>query len=160
MSTLFSLEGKNCLVTGASKGMGKAMALALAEHGANVVISSRKQDQLEETANEINNQVGGQNIVPIAANAGRKEDLNQLVQETNKVIGKIDVLIGNAGVNPHYGPMSAISDEAYDKTMATNVKSNHWLCQMVAPQMISRAGGTIKNTSSVWAFEPSLNLGT
>ena len=79
MSTLFSLEGKNCLVTGASKGMGKAMALALAEHGASVVISSRKQAQWEETANEINKQVGSQNIVPIAANAGRKEDLNQLV---------------------------------------------------------------------------------
>ena len=160
MSTLFNLEGKNCLVTGASKGMGKAMALALAEHGANVVISSRKQDQLEETANEITKQVGGQNIVPIAANAGRKEDLSQLVQETSKAIGKIDVLIGNAGVNPHYGPMSDISDEAYDKTMATNVKSNHWLCQMVAPNMIERGGGSIMITSSVGAFEPSLQLGT
>ena len=138
MSTLFSLEGKNCLVTGASKGIGRAMALALAEHGANVVISSRKQDQLEETANELNSQIGGKKIVPIAANAGRKEDLGQLVEGTNKAIGKIDVLIGNAGVNPHYGPMSAISDEAFDKTMATNVKSNHWLCQMVAPDMGTR----------------------
>ena len=160
MSTLFSLEGKNCLVTGASKGMGKAMASALAEHGANVVISSRKQDQLEETANEINNQIGGKNIVPIAANAGRKEDLSQLVEETNKAIGQIDVLIGNAGVNPHYGPMSDISDEAFDKTMATNVKSNHWLCQMVAPDMVARGGGSIMITSSVGAFEPSLQLGT
>ena len=79
MSTLFSLEGKNCLVTGASKGMGKAMALALAEHGANVVISSRKQDQLEETAIEINTKIGGKNIVPIAANAGRKGDLLSLI---------------------------------------------------------------------------------
>ena len=160
MSTLFSLEGKNCLVTGASKGMGKAMALALAEHGANVVISSRKQDQLEETANELNSQIGGKKIVPIAANAGRKEDLSQLVEETNKAIGKIDVLIGNAGVNPHYGPMSDISDEAFDKTMATNVKSNHWLCQMVAPDMVARGGGSIMITSSVGAFEPSLQLGT
>ena len=94
MSTLFSLEGKNCLVTGASKGIGRAMALALAEHGANVVISSRKQDQLEETANQLNSQIGSKKIVPIAANAGRKEDLSQLVEETNKAIGKIDVLIG------------------------------------------------------------------
>ena len=139
MSTLFSLKGKNCLLTGASKGIGKAMALALAEHGANVVISSRKQDQLEETAIEINTKIGGKNIVPIAANAGRKGDLSQLVEETNKAIGKIDVLIGNAGVNPHYGPMSDISDEAFDKTMATNVKSNHWLCQMVVPDMVERA---------------------
>ena len=160
MSTLFSLEGKNCLVTGASKGIGRAMALALAEHGANVVISSRKQDQLEETANELNSQIGGKKIVPIAANAGRKGDLSQLVEGTNKAIGKIDVLIGNAGVNPHYGPMSAISDEAFDKTMATNVKSNHWLCQMVAPDMVARGGGSIMITSSVGAFEPSLQLGT
>ena len=158
MSTLFSLEGKNCLVTGASKGIGRAMALALAENGANVVISSRKQDQLEETANELNSQIGGKKIVPIAANAGRKEDLSQLVEGTNKAIGKIDVLIGNAGVNPHYGPMSAISDEAFDKTMATNVKSNHWLCQMVAPDMVARGGGSIMITSSVGAFEPSLQL--
>ena len=130
------------------------------KHGANVVISSRKQDQLEETANELNSQIGGKKIVPIAANAGRKEDLSQLVEGTNKAIGKIDVLIGNAGVNPHYGPMSAISDEAFDKTMATNVKSNHWLCQMVAPDMVARGGGSIMITSSVGAFEPSLQLGT
>ena len=65
MSTLFSLEGKNCLVTGASKGIGRAMALALAEHGANVVISSRKQDQLEETASQLNSQIGSKKIVPI-----------------------------------------------------------------------------------------------
>ena len=160
MSTLFSLEGKNCLVTGASKGMGKAMALALAEHGAKVVISSRKQDQLEETANEINAQIGDKNIIPIAANAGRKEDLSKLVEETNKAIGKIDVLIGNAGVNPHYGPMSDISDEAFDKTMATNVKSNHWLCQMVAPDMLEKGRGSIMITASVGAFGPSDTLGT
>ena len=160
MSTLFSLEGKNCLVTGASKGIGRAMALALAEHGGNVVISSRKQDQLEETANQLNSQIGSKKIVPIAANAGRREDLSQLVEKTNKAIGKIDVLIGNAGVNPHYGPMSDISDEAFDKTMATNVKSNHWLCQMVAPDMVARGGGSIMITSSVGAFEPSLQLGT
>ena len=124
------------------------------------MISSRKQDQLEETANEINKQVGGQNIVPIAANAGRKEDLSRLVEETNKAVGKIDVLIGNAGVNPHYGPMSDISDEAFDKTMATNVKSNHWLCQMVAPDMVERGGGSIMITSSIAAFDASETLGT
>ena len=102
MSTLFSLEGKNCLVTGASKGIGRAMALALAEHGANVVISSRKQDQLEETANELNSQIGGKKIVPIAANAGRKEDLSQLVEGTNKAIQKAEVIAGNCPSSIRY----------------------------------------------------------
>ena len=83
-----------------------------------------------------------------------------MVNAARQLSGKIDVLVCNAGVNPHYGPMSDISDEAYDKTMATNVKSNHWLCQMVVPDMAERGGGSIMITSSVGAFEPSLNLGT
>ena len=97
MSKLFSLSGKNCLVTGASKGMGKSMAIALAEHGAKIVISSRKIDQLESTAEEINDIVGEEVAFPVAANAGRKEDLESLVTSCHKKIGEIDVLIGNAG---------------------------------------------------------------
>jgi NAD(P)-dependent dehydrogenase (short-subunit alcohol dehydrogenase family) len=160
MSQLFNLEGKNCLVTGGSKGMGKAMAMALAEHGAKVVISSRKMDQLEETAKEINNKIGKDVAFPIAANAGRKEEIIGLVDKTHEKIGEIDVLIGNAGVNPHFGPMSDISDEAFDKTLGTNVKSNHWLAQLVAPDMAKRGGGSIMITASVGAFIPSSELGT
>ena len=160
MSKLFSLSGKNCLVTGASKGMGKAMAMALAEHGARIVISSRKIDQLEATAEEINSTVGEKVTFPFAANAGRKEDLENLVNCCHEKIGEIDVLIGNAGVNPHFGPMSDISDAAFDKTIGTNVRSNHWLAQMVAPDMVKRGGGSIMITASVGAFIPSGELGT
>ena len=160
MSNLFDLSGKTCLLTGASKGIGKSMALALAQHGGKLVISSRKIDVLRQTAEEINSIIGEEKVFPVAANAGRKEELEYLVTETRRLVGKIDVLVGNAGVNPHYGPMSDISDEAFDKTMATNVKSNHWLCQMVAPDMVDRGGGAIMITSSVGAFEHSLHLGT
>jgi len=160
MSKLFSLSGKNCLVTGASKGMGKAMAMALAEHGARIVISSRKIDQLEATAEEINSIVGEKVAFPFVANAGRKEDLVNLVNCCHEKIGEIDVLVGNAGVNPHFGPMSDISDAAFDKTIGTNVRSNHWLAQMVAPDMVKRGGGSIMITASVGAFIPSGELGT
>ena len=160
MSKLFSLSGKNCLVTGASKGMGKAMAMALAEHGARIVISSRKIDQLEATAEEINSIVGEKVAFPFVANAGRKEDLENLVNCCHEKIGEIDVLVGNAGVNPHFGPMSDISDAAFDKTIGTNVRSNHWLAQMVAPDMVKRGGGSIMITASVGAFIPSRELGT
>ena len=160
MTNLFDLTGKTCLLTGASKGIGKSMAIALAQHGGTVIISSRKIDVLKKTAEEINETIGEERVFPVAANAGRKDELENLVNAARQLSGKIDVLICNAGVNPHYGPMSDISDEAYDKTMATNVKSNHWLCQMVAPDMVDRGGGSIMITSSVGAFEPSLNLGT
>tara|TARA_E500000178_G_scaffold304140_1_gene314765 strand:+ start:47 stop:850 length:804 start_codon:yes stop_codon:yes gene_type:complete len=160
MTNLFDLTGKTCLLTGASKGMGKSMAIALAQHGGTIIISSRKIDVLKKTAEEINETIGEERVFPVAANAGRKDELENLVNAARQLSGKIDVLVCNAGVNPHYGPMSDISDEAYDKTMATNVKSNHWLCQMVVPDMVERGGGSIMITSSVGAFEPSLNLGT
>ena len=160
MSNLFDLTGKTCLLTGASKGIGKSMALALAQHGGTLVISSRKINVLKQTADEINEIIGEERVFPIAANAGRKDELENLVDEARRLAGKIDILVCNAGVNPHFGPMSDISDDAYDKTMATNVKSNHWLCQMVAPDMMEKGGGSIMITSSVGAFEPSLNLGT
>ena len=95
-----------------------------------------------------------------SCNAGYKDQLQALVDATHERLGTIDILLGNAGVNPAYGPMSEISDEAYDKIMSTNVKANHWLVQMVAPDMIERGGGSIMITSSTGAFSPSLVLGT
>jgi len=157
---LFDLTGKVALLTGASKGMGLAMAEGLAQHGAKVMISSRKLDQCVAAAAAINKKCGVERVFAFACNAGQKAQLQALVDATRAQLGSIDIVIGNAGVNPFYGPMSAITDEAYDKIMATNVKSNHWLVQMVAPDMIAKGRGSIMITSSVGAFSPSLTLGT
>lgn len=159
-TALFDLTGKVALLTGASKGMGKAMAQALAEHGAKVMISSRKLEPCQAVADEINARCGEQRAFAFACNAGYKDQLQALVDATHDRIGKIDVLVGNAGVNPYYGAQLDIPDEAYDKTMATNVKSNLWLAKMVVPDMIAKGSGSIMVTASVGAFIPSLTLGT
>ncbi|MEM8766980.1 MAG: SDR family oxidoreductase [Pseudomonadota bacterium] len=157
---LFDLTGKVALVTGASKGMGQAMAEGLAEHGARVVISSRKLVQCEAVAAEINESQGRDAAVAIACNVGYKEQLQALVDETRDKLGPIDVLVHNAGVNPFYGPMSEIPDEAFDKILGTNVRSVHWICQMVAPDMIEKGRGSIMVTASTGAFHASEVLGT
>ena len=159
-SQLFDLTGRVALLTGASKGMGKAMAEGLAEHGARVMLSSRKMDQCEAAAAEINERCGTERAFAFACNAGYKDQLQALVDETHAKLGPIDILVGNAGVNPFHGPMSEISDEAYDKIMSTNVKANHWLAQMVIPDMLEKGCGSIMMTSSVGALNPSLMLGT
>ena len=160
MSTLFDLNGKVALLTGASKGMGLAMATALAQHGATVVISARKQDQLDLAAEKINTACGGKRAIGLAANAGHKEDLENLVQTARCSAGPIDIVVGNAGVNPYYGPTSQIPDAAYEKTMATNVQSNLWLAQLTVSDMIASGNGSMMFTSSIGAFKPSEMLGT
>jgi NAD(P)-dependent dehydrogenase (short-subunit alcohol dehydrogenase family) len=157
---LFDLTGKVALLTGASKGMGLAMAEGLAEHGARVVISSRKLDQCEKVADAINDRIGPDTATAIACNIGYKEQLQALVDETRERLGPIDVLVHNAGVNPFYGSMSEIPDEAFDKIMGSNVRSVHWLCQMVGPDMIGKGNGAIMVTSSTGAFHASEVLGT
>ena len=156
---LFDLTGRVALLTGASKGMGLSMAEGLAEHGATVIVSSRKLDQCEAACVQINAKGGG-TAIPIACNIGYKEQLEALVAETREKAGPIDILIANAGVNPFYGPMSEIPDSAFDKIMSSNVKSNHWLCQMVAPDMVAKGRGSMMITSSTGAFSGSLTLGT
>lgn len=136
---MFDLTDRIALLTGSSRGMGAAMAEGLAEQGAKVVISSRKLDACEATALVINEKVGCEAAIAIACNAGYKEQLQALVDETHSRLGRIDILIGNAGVNPYYGPMKDISDAAYEKTMQTNVQSNLWLAKMVAPDMIKKS---------------------
>lgn len=158
-TTLFDLTGKVALLTGASKGMGRAMAEALAAHGATVVISARKQDQLDEAAAEINKACGAQRAYAVAANAGHKDQLQALVDRTHEIAGPVDIVVGNAGVNIHYGKISEIPDEAYEKTMATNVQANLWLARMVAPDMIEKGSGSMMFTSSIGAFKPSETLG-
>jgi len=157
---LFDLTGKVALLTGASRGMGLAMAEALADHGARVMISSRKQAACAAAAAALNDHYGEERVLGTACNAGYKDQLQALVDVTRDRLGPIDILIGNAGVNPFYGSMAEIPDAAYDKIMSTNVKANHWLAQMVAPDMVARGSGSIMITSSTGAFAPSLTLGT
>ena len=159
-TSLFDLTGKVALLTGASKGMGFAMAEGLAEHGAKVVVSSRKLDQCAAACAVINAKCGDGAAIPIACNIGYKEQLEALVAETRDRLGPIDILVANAGINPFYGPMSEIPDSAFDKIMASNVRSNHWLCQMVAPDMVASGGGSMMITASTGAFSASLTLGT
>jgi NAD(P)-dependent dehydrogenase (short-subunit alcohol dehydrogenase family) len=157
--SLFDLTGKVAVLTGASKGIGKALAEGLALAGAKVVISSRKEDVCQTTAAGINELCGEDRAIAVACNVGYKEQLQNLVDETHKQLGSIDILIGNAGVNPFFGPSSEIPDEAFDKTMNSNVKSNHWLCHMVLPEMVEKRDGTIIITSSNGGFLPSTHLG-
>lgn len=157
---IFDLTDKVALLTGSSRGMGKAMAEGLADHGARVVISSRKIEQCEATAEEINQRCGAGSAIALACNAGRKEELQALVDATRERLGRIDISIGNAGVNPYYGSITEIPDEAFDKTLSTNVKANLWLAQMVAPDMKAKGTGSIMITASTGAFRPSDTLGT
>lgn len=159
MSRMFDLTGKVALLTGASSGMGLAMAKGLAEHGATVVISARKQDKLDAAAAEIN-AMGKGKAHAVTCNVGHKEQLQALVDATHAQAGKIDIVIGNAGVNPHYGPTAEIPDDAYEKTMKVNVQSNLWLARMVVPDMIEKGAGSMAFTSSIGAFKPTVTLGT
>ncbi len=160
MSKLFNLQNKNVLLTGASKGMGLAMAQGLVNHGANVVISSRKFDQCEKAAKTINDSVDQEKAFAFSCNASSKDELNSLVDFSMSKLGSITTLVCNAGVNSFFGSMSEIDDESYDKTMNTNVKSNHWLINMVSPFMKESGGGSIMITSSIAAFDASETLGT
>ena len=156
--SLFDLTGKVAIVTGSTKGIGEAIVHQLAAHGAKVVVSSRKGDACDRVAGEINAKYEDAAIA-VPCNIGDKEDLQRLVDTTNKKWGKVDVLVCNAAVNPYFGPMRDIPDDAFDKIMATNVKSNHWLCNMVLPQMIERKNGSIIIVSSIGGIKGSAVLG-
>ena len=155
---LFDLTGKTAIVTGSTKGIGKAIAERLAEHGARVAISSRKKDACEAVAAAINAKHPGAAIA-VPANISSKDDLETLVEETRKAFGPIDILVCNAASNPYYGPMSGISDEAFSKILGNNIVSNHWLIHMVAPEMRARKDGAIIVVSSIGGLRGSGMLG-
>ncbi len=155
---LFDLTGKTAIVTGSTKGIGKAIAERLAEHGAQVVISSRKAAACEAVAEAINARRPGAAIA-VPANISSKDDLETLVDETRKAFGKIDILVCNAASNPYYGPMSGITDEAFNKILGNNIVSNHWLIHMVAPEMAQRKDGAIIIISSIGGLRGSGVLG-
>ncbi len=154
---LFDLTGKVALVTGSTKGIGRAVVEALAAHGAKVVVSSRKEDKCKEVADAIN-EAGGE-ALSVPCNMSRVEDIRVLVDRTMEHYGRIDVLVCNAAVNPYYGPMLEVTDEAYDKIMGTNVKNNLWLCNLVAPQMAERKDGSIILLSSVGGMKGHDKIG-
>ncbi len=155
--SLFDLSGKVAVITGASKGIGRAIAERMAEHGAKVVISSRKLDACEEVAKGIRER-GGE-AVATACHIGRKEELQALVDSTKARWGAIDILVCNAAVNPFFGPAAEMPDEAYDRIMNSNVRSNFWLCNMVVPDMAARGGGSVIIVSSIGGFQGSDRLG-
>jgi len=158
MKDLFDLRGKVAVVTGSTKGIGKAIAEAMAAHGAKVVISSRKAPACDEVAREIG-EAGGEAIA-IPCNVSHKDQLQHLVDETRRRLGAIDILVANAGVNPFYGGSPEIPDSAFEKILDVNIRSNHWLCQMVIPEMRKRGAGVIIVVSSVTGLKGSSSLGT
>ena len=158
-ATLFDLVGKTAIVTGASRGIGEAIACRLAQHGANVIVSSRKLDACQEVADKINNAEKREAAHAVACNISYKEELQRLVDETKEKWSSPDILIANAAVNPHYGPSSEMSDEQFDKILTCNVKASHWLSHMVLPEMRAKKDGAIVIISSVGAFVGSASIG-
>ncbi len=156
-SDMFDLTGKVAVVTGSTKGIGRAIAEAMASFGARVVISSRKAGPCDEVAEAIVKDGGEAIAVP--CNISHTDQLQNLVDKTIDHWGRIDVLVCNAAVNPYYGPLAKIPEEAYDKTMDTNVKCNLWLCNMVMPQMAERKDGAVIIVSSIGGLRGTQGLG-
>lgn len=146
------LEGKVALVTGGGRGIGKAIARRLAEAGADVVIASRKMENLEATAREFAGLAG--KTVPIACHVGRADQLENLVRETERQLGPVDILVNNSGTNIGQGPALEVTDEALLKTIEINVLAAVRLIRLTVPQMIERGGGSILNIASIAGLRP------
>jgi len=159
--SLFDLTGTVALVTGSSRGIGRAIVRRLAEHGAKVVVSSRKEAVCQDVADEINSTWGnGQEVaMAIPCNISDKSAMQALVDTTCEKWGQIDTLVCNAASNPYFGPSAGIPDESFAKIMANNIQSNFWLCNMVLPQMAERKNGAIVIISSIVGLQGSALMG-
>lgn len=155
--SLFDLSGKVALITGSTKGIGKAIAERMAEQGAKVVISSRNQELCDEVAQGIKD--SGGEAIAVACNINYKEQLENLVNQTSERLGAIDILVCNAALNPYFGPIQDIPDEAFDKIMNANVGSIHRLCQLVIPAMAEKGGGAVIIVSSIGGLKGTDKLG-
>ena len=153
----FDLQGKVAVVTGGSKGIGRAICERMAEAGAKVVVSSRKLDACEEVVEGI--RAKGGEATAIACNVSHIEQLQNLVDTSMKTYGRIDCLVGNAAVNPHYGPMTTIDEGAFQKIVDCNIRANLWLSRMVLPQMAERKDGTIIIISSIAGIKGTDDIG-
>lgn len=157
--SLFDLTGKVAIITGSSRGIGRAIAEAMADQGAKVVVSSRKAEACQQVADAINAKHGEGRAIVVPASISSKEELQRLVDETRAQLGRIDVLVCNAASNPYYGPMAGISDDQFRKILDNNVIANHWLISMVAPEMIERKAGSIIIVSSIGGLKASAVIG-
>ncbi len=157
--SLFSLADKTAVITGSTRGIGKAIAERMAEAGARVVISSRKPEACAVVAAAIRATHGAGRAIAIPANISSKDELRHLVDETLRQLGQIDVLVCNAASNPYFGPMAGIEDSQFRKILENNVLANHWLIGFVAPQMLERKDGSIIIVSSIGGLRGSPLLG-
>lgn len=153
----FDLKDRVAIVTGSTKGIGKAIAVSFAEAGAQVVVSSRKPDMCDAVAKEIR-EAGGV-ALPVPCHVGRPDDLERLVDETLKAFGTIDILVCNAATNPVYGPMASADDAAFDKIMQTNVRSVFQLCNRVCPLMAEKKSGSVIVISSIAGMRGNAEIG-
>ncbi|WP_334056603.1 SDR family NAD(P)-dependent oxidoreductase [Polaribacter sp. P097] len=153
----FNLSGKVAVITGSSKGIGKAIAKGLAEQGAQVVISSRNQEACDEVAKEFKEQ--GLDAIGIACHIGKEDQRKNLVDKTIESFGRIDILVNNAAINPVFGPIEEVSPEIFDKIMDVNVKAPWSLSNLVLPYFQTNKNGSIINIASVEALTPGLGLG-
>jgi NAD(P)-dependent dehydrogenase (short-subunit alcohol dehydrogenase family) len=151
----FALSGKVALVTGGSRGLGREMVLAFADAGADVVIASRKQEACDELAAEVT-QGTGRRALPIACHVGRWSDLNSLVETTYSEMGKVDVLVNNAGMSPLYPSLPEVSEELFDKVIGVNLKGPFRLGALIGERMQEGGGGAIINISSIGAEHPTM----
>jgi len=155
--TEFSLEGKVTVVTGASRGIGRAIALRLAQAGARVVVSSRKLENVQAVADEI--EAAGGKALALQAHVGRTDDVTALVARTVETFGRLDVAVNNAATNPHFGPLLTAEEGQWDKILDTNLKGVFRLCKAVVLQMEKQGGGKIINLASIAGLRPSPGMG-